>query len=484
MLWVALELPALALQIVERAGISSEPLVVSEGSGQRPVVACANAAAREAGVREGQAVAAAKALAGELKVIARDPAAERDALGRIAAWAGQFTPMVSLEAQGIALEVESSLRLFEGHARLTAVIRRGIRDLGFQATLGVAPTVLAARLFARAEAHGRPIRSCLSTAELRDRVSDLPLFLLDWPQKTLAHLADLGVLRLRDVLELPAEGVARRFGPDLVVFLERLMGRIADPRQPYVPPERFRSRLELPAEAEGVEALLFPLRRLLAELEGFMRGRGSGVQHLDLVLEHGRRTRTRMALDFASPEREAGFILALAREKLGRLALPAATLALTLRAEALLPYSPRASTWLPGAAEQAIDHDRLLQRLSARLGKERVFGIALADDHRPEKDWALACHPREGEGPFHGNDAPRPAWLLTRPHRLIARDGSPSYQGALELRAGPERIEAGWWDGEEVRRDYYVATNPRGETFWIFREHRDPSAWYLHGVFA
>jgi protein ImuB len=35
-----------------------------------------------------------------------------------------------------------------------------------------------------------------------------------------------------------------------------------------------------------------------------------------------------------------------------------------------------------------------------------------------------------------------------------------------------------------VRRDYYVAANARGERFWIYREHRDPGAWYLHGVFA
>lgn len=494
MLWVALELPSLPLQIVERAGISSGPLVISEGSGQRPVVACANAAAREAGVREGQAVAAARALAGQMKVIVRDPAAEHDALERIAAWAGQFTPMVSLEAQGIALEIESSLKLFEGHARLTSAIQRGIRDLGFQATLGVAPTALAARLFARAEAHGRPIRSCLAQAELRERVSDLPVFLLDWPQKTLAHLTDLGVLRLRDMLDLPSEGIARRFGPDIVVYLDRLMGRLADPREPYAPPGRFRARLELPADADGVEALLFPLRRMLVELEGFLRGRGAGVQRLDLVLEHGRKASTRMVLDFASPEREADFVLAIAREKLGRLTLPASTVGLTLRAEALLPYSPHASTWLPGTEEQALDRDRLLQRLSARLGKERVFGIALADDHRPERDWAPAfagattrsrngesSRPRVGGDPIFG---PRPIWLLNRPQRLIARDGSPTCQGELELRAGPERIEAGWWDGEEVRRDYYVATNPRGETFWIFREHRDPSAWYLHGVFA
>ncbi len=492
MLWVALELPSLPLQIVERAGVSADPLVVSEGPTQRPLVVCANAAARDAGIREGQAVAAAKALAGELRVVARDPVAERETLERIAAWAGQFAPMVSLDAQGIVLEVESCLRLFDGHARLTAAIQRGVRELGFDATLGLAPTPLAARLFALAEAHGRAVRGCLSLDDLQGRVSDLPLFLLDWPGKTLSRLTDLGVVRLKDMLELPAEGIARRFGPDIVASLDRLMGRLADPRTPYQPPPRFRARIELPADAEGVEALLFPLKRLLAEFEGCLRGRGAGVQHMTLTLEHGRRARTRVDFDFASPEREADFILGIARERLGRLTLAAATHALDLRAEALLPYVPRESAWLPGPKEQAIDCERLLERLSARLGRDRVFGIALANDHRPEKDWAATRaaigqaraairHTRAGGYPISPS---RPTWLLNRPQRLITRDGMPSFQGELVLRAGPERIEAGWWDGGEVRRDYYVASNPRGETFWIYREHRDLASWYLHGVFA
>ena len=499
MLWVALELPSLPLQIAERAGTTEQPLVISEGTTQRPLVACANAAAREAGIRVGQAVAAAKALAGDLKVIERDPAVEREALERLAAWAGQFTPMSCIDGQGIVLEVESSLKLFDGHAKMTAAIQRGVRDLGLHATLGVAPTALAARLFARAEAQGRAMRSCIALHDLTERLTELPVFLLEWPAKTLAHLTDLGLLRLRDLFALPAEGIARRFGPDTVLALEKLRGRLPDPREPYVPLARFRSRLELPSDAESVEALLFPLRRMLAELEGSMRWRGAGVQHLSLVLEHSRKARTRMELDFASPERDADFILAIAREKLGRLTLPAATVALSLRADALLAFTPRSSTWLPGAAEQALDSVRLLERLAARMGKERVFGIAIANDHRPERDWAPVRHSREGGNPGRGSPptknlggrllrgdsiGPRPAWLLNRPHRLITHDGLPSYQGSLTLAAGPERIEAGWWDGEEVRRDYYVASNPRGETFWIFREHRDPGSWFLHGVFA
>jgi protein ImuB len=484
MLWVALEIPSLPLQIAERAGASSDPLVISEGTTQRPTVACANEAARAAGIREGQAVAAAKALAGDIRVLARDAQSEQETLQRLAAWAGQFTPMVCVDAQGIVLEVESCLRLFDGHAKLTAAIRRGVRDLGFHATLGVAPTPLAARLFARAEARGMQVRSCLVLDDLRERLGDLPLFLLDWPEKTLARLTDLGVLRLRDLLDLPGEGLARRFGPEIVLCLDRLMGRLADPRAPYAPPPRLRSRLELPAEAEGVEALLFPLRRMLAEFEGCLRGRGSGVQRLSLSLEHGRRRRTRLELDFASPEREADFILSIAREKLGRLALCAPTIALDLRAEALLPYTPRSSAWLPGPKESAIDRGRLIERLSARLGKERVFGIAIADDHRPEKGDGFLFGSKRNPSPFSVIFGPRPAWLLHRPQRLITENGHPSFQGRLELQAGPERIEAGWWDGEEVCRDYYVAANPRGETYWIFREHRDRQSWYVHGVFA
>jgi protein ImuB len=93
----------------------------------------------------------------------------------------------------------------------------------------------------------------------------------------------------------------------------------------------------------------------------------------------------------------------------------------------------------------------------------------------------MTCHPGVGRGPIN---ATRPTWLLHRPQRLITENGHPLFQGRLELQAGPERIEAGWWDGEEVCRDYYVATNPRGESYWIFREHRDSQAWYVHGVFA
>ena len=60
----------------------------------------------------------------------------------------------------------------------------------------------------------------------------------------------------------------------------------------------------------------------------------------------------------------------------------------------------------------------------------------------------------------------------------------PALDGRLTLLKGPERIESGWWDGNDVMRDYYVARNPSGATFWIYRERSKRADWFLHGVFS
>ena len=197
-----------------------------------------------------------------------------------------------------------------------------------------------------------------------------------------------------------------------------------------------------------------------------------------------------MSFEFATPEREADFILAIAREKLGRVALAAPAVALELRADTLLPYAPRAATGLPGAVEQAIGRERLLEDLAARLGRDRVFGIALGDDHRPERDSAAPSRGRAtpfrrrgARTPRAANPAARPIWLLHRPQRLVAQAGQPALQGALEAVCGPRAHQSA---GRTATKCIATTTWPPmgAERFWIYREHRDPLAWYLHGVFA
>jgi protein ImuB len=480
MLWIALYLPQLPLQLAERCASAHPPLAISDGSMQRPAVVCANEAAREGGVRPGMAVAAAKALMGELRVKVREAGEDLAALERLAAWVGQFTSAVAIRGgEGLLLEVETSVKLFAGLAKLLAKLRVGVSELGFRAAIGIAPTPHAAWLFAKADESGIAVRSCSAIAELPARLADLPLFLLDWPDTMLARLADLGLVRVGDVLALPRAGFRQRFGAHAAADLDRLVGTLPDPKVFYIPPECFGAKLELPMEAATTEAILFPLKRLLGELEGFLRARGKGVQQLHITLGHSH-GRTRVAIELAAPDRDAARLTMLAREKLERVRLSQPTLTVALEADRLLEFAPGNASWLPERENAKLGANHLVERLTARLGNSRVFGIALGDDHRPERAW------RNGTAaPARAAYLPRrPLWLLPTPQSLIAGGKGPKLQGELELLAGPERIETGWWDGEAVNRDYFVARNPAGETFWIYREHHRPAAWYLHGVFS
>lgn len=78
---------------------------------------------------------------------------------------------------------------------------------------------------------------------------------------------------------------------------------------------------------------------------------------------------------------------------------------------------------------------------------------------------------------------PRPVWMLDKPLRLMMRDQRPIYRGPLKMLTRTERIEAGWWDGNRVERDYYVAADDRGHMFWVYRE-RLSGEWYLQGLFG
>src|SRR5690606_40686992 len=107
------------------------------------------------------------------------------ALGNLACWAGQFTPRVQRCEAGLLLEVSSTLRLHGGLPALLKHLRAGLRQLGYLAQPGVAPTPLAAWWLARGRHAGLPTRPCRQPEQLGDQLAPLPLTLLDWPADVL-----------------------------------------------------------------------------------------------------------------------------------------------------------------------------------------------------------------------------------------------------------------------------------------------------------
>ena len=81
-------------------------------------------------------------------------------------------------------------------------------------------------------------------------------------------------------------------------------------------------------------------------------------------------------------------------------------------------------------------------------------------------------------GPAPESDGPARDWVAA-----AGPDFGHFIDGAFTA-PGPERIETGWWDGHDVRRDYYVALSRAGVRLWIFRERPPGQRWFLHGVFG
>ncbi len=253
--------------------------------GHCPRVVAANAAATQAGVRAGQLVSAALALAPGLLLHDRDPDAEAAALATVATCAARFTPTVSLAPPDAVLaEIGGSLRLFGGLPRLAAHLADGPRSLGFAARFAFAPTPTAALLFARV---GRTA-ALFDPAALPRALAPLPLAQLDLDPAALATLAAAGITTFGEACALPRAALARRVGAGFVAILDRAQGHRPDPRPPFVPPPRYEGRLELPAAVESVEALAFAVNRLVGELAGWLLGRGLGIVALTLRLAHER----------------------------------------------------------------------------------------------------------------------------------------------------------------------------------------------------
>ena len=485
-LWACLLFPSLPLDVFARA-LSPEdaarPFVVGSG-GHYPRVIAANAAARATGIRSEQLVSGALALAPDLALRDRDAGAEASALAQLATWTLTFTPMACLALpNAIVADIGASLRLFGGLPRLVARLAGGAHGLGYANRLCIAPTPGAALLLARA---GRT-QAVLERACLPDVLGPLPLSLLDLDDNTRATLREAGVTTFGQVAALPRDGLARRFGPAVVALLDQALGTAPDPRASFVPPPRFMGRLDLPAPVRDVEALGFGVQRLVRDLSDWLLARGLGAMRLTLSLDHERYLRrrglpaTQVPFALGAPARMPSHLLGVLRERLARVALPAPVEAIALASEETAPLPGRNLGFLPGDDADRIEVP-LVDRLRARLGEDALHRLVPHADHRPEL--AVRDAPSQpARAPAPLPDAPRPIWLLGEPAPLANLIEAQPWV----LRDGPERIESGWWDGGDVRRDYFVADTPDGATAWIYRDHRygiDDGEWFMHGLFA
>ncbi|MBL8842567.1 MAG: hypothetical protein JNL90_13690 [Planctomycetes bacterium] len=524
---MSLRLPRFALERRLRAcpALATTAFALSVRDGARERVVAATAPARAAGVREGAALAAARACCAGLQVARADRGADQRALARLAVALLRFTPDVCREDVGLEegmavgraallLEVGRTAFHFGGEEALAQQVVAACARAGHAAQLAVADTPEAARTLARAGELAGDATPRHAPDGAREPAAARALFAaLPWqalaPSSEVATACRaLGVTTLGELLALPRAGLATRTSLEFVAQLQRLQGELEEPLVRIVAPELLEEEIELPAPVRDLDALLFACVPLLEALCGELERRSAALAAATFSFVPAQRgPPTLLPLAPATPTRDAALLRLLLAHRLERTALPGWIDAVQLRVTQSVACAAEQGPLFAGQRDREAERAgaALADRLAVRLGRERVQAAQLLADPRPERAFRWSALGASDGAAASGGGAraasgvaaaagARPLALLDPPQPCAIEcdaRGAPCCEGRGEGRSegrelrvvrGPERIAGGWWDGGDVERDYYEVEAPDGERRWLFRDRCD-GRWYCHGTF-
>lgn len=403
----------------------------------------------------------------------------------------RYSPRVAcFRNDSVVLEVAASLSLFGGVRQLCRQIRQTAGQLASHIQLGMAPSATGAWLLAGAMHTAQ--RRVLRISSLARRLDGLPVYSL--PELLLHRpwLENIGCYRLGELRKLPRQGLQQRSSPALLHALDAAYGHTQETLPWFVAPARFRQTQQLDFHLHQASSLLAATQPLLLALCGWLQSRQEALHDLVLLIHHekGRQacSPTRVALRFSDATWRLEDFNRILKERLQHCNMQRAAIGLELIADPSHGRAPANDTLFPDPGRHTQDERRLLDLLAARLGSTGIRRPRPLAHHLPEQanTWAAAPTPPSYDTlPVSVGVRARPFWLLAQAQPLRTHQHRPVYQGRpLRLVQGPERIETGWYAGAHQRRDYFVAQDPDGARYWIYRERETGENWFLHGLFA
>lgn len=475
-------------------------LVVEAAHGQ--LIHAVTDAAAASGARPGMRLTDARTLDPGLLAEPADPAGDAVLLKRMARWAGCWSPLVEVDGDdGLRLDVSGVAHLFGGEEALIADMEARFAKLGLTARAAIAPTAAAAWALAR-------FAPCIVTAEeLGTALAPLPVAALRLETRAAQILHRLGLKTIGQLATIPRKSLQRRFreADNPLHALDRALGRRDEPltAAPHEPPPR--ALVHLAEPATHAEAGVQALDRLVPELARQLERRRLGARRLHLAGYRVDGSVAGIGVATAIPSRERKHLQRLLKDKAATLDPEFGFDAFALTASWCEPLGAAQDSLVEepdGAGEVA----KLVDRLSVKLGPEKVRRPAPVESHVPERasGWQSAVSSLRGGTVelLRRAMTARPHHLLDRPEAIAVVYATPEglprrfvwrrVVHDIALVEGPERIAPEWWrERSSARlRDYYRVEDKDGRRYWIFREglagdgRGGAPEWYLHGLFG
>lgn len=467
------------------------------------------------GLTPGLSLADALARRPQLRHFPANPTDDGRALQRLAAWAQRFSPLIMRDgADGLLIDITGCAHLWGDEAGLRQDLLDRLRHRGYSCRVGIADTIGAAWAAARF-ADTMPV---ISSAGHRTALALMPVDALRIDIGTAETLRRLGLRHIRDLYPLPRAAIVSRFGRQLLDRLDQALGDLAEPFEASLPPPVHRISQTFAEPIGTADDIRRCLDLLATKLAQDLAQLGIGARRLKFScyrLDH-RVSEIGIGLSLASAK--AAHMIDLLARKIEQIA-PGPGIELIMlsasKVESLLQN--QAELEVPNndtnTAADDIALADLIDRLSNRLGADKIYRLAPVASHLPERAEARSSPIRQRQSPAWPRIIIAAPDCYARPLRLF------EYPEPIEVMApvpddppvqfrwrhilhhvraasGPERIAWEWWrtidrgtsTTDSASRDYYRVESEAGQRFWLYRaglyQPTQPTRWYLHGLFA
>lgn len=484
-------LPAWSVDLARRRE-PADLVLIRRRVAQREVVHACCRRAGALGVRPGMTLAHARALTGpDVLVCAHDPVREQRALRALALRMMRLVPSVMVDLpDALCMDASGCERIYGGPEAIARRVHKTLRDLRLSARVALAPSLAGARALAR---FGEDEITVASRADLCARIRALPVDALDIDEDACASLREMGLVRISQVEDLPRASLVSRFGDDLVLSLDRMMGRAIEAITPLREEDPLRVQRGFDGPVDHTDAIVRTIDAMLADLLARLARRERGVCMLALDLGRADMPPARVSVRLGAPSRDHAHLMRLLGLRLERVRLGLGVETLCLHAVRTAPLPHRQARAWEHAGGHSSEAAHLGDTLIARLGARRVRRVLWRDGRSPDRIFTNAPAYVEPSAPAPPGSAPtdRPSIVFARPICCDVVLLSPSgpllrvrWRGASrEVLSclGPERISPHWWEGDEEECDCYRVQLDDGTWLWLWRVQE---RWLARGEWA
>jgi protein ImuB len=488
-LWLYLHFPSLQLdsllqqEVTQQAATQNSHdlhnrqayIILNEQNNQ---ICQLNQVAYQAGIRFGMGLGTAAMLKSELQVVLYQEKINQNILNDIAHNLYIVTSDISIQSpHGLLLQVHNMLQMYGGLENYWQAVQHQLPTQNTHFHYATGNTPLAAKILATTSWD----IITANTQKISQATHSISLQHTELSLSVIKKLDRVGIRNIQDLLRLPLADLAKRFDADVATYIGKLTNQIPHIIHFFHPKKIFERYLELLFDMENIQAIHRPLQLLLECLEQFLKSRDLLTQTLNIELHQRDKQSIKLNVNSQQGEYSSKAWLPLISLKLENTKLNAPIFAICLRVDNTYIRAPDEQD-LFSAKQGTFSRLQLISLLQAKLGELAVYTPKLANDFRPE---LMIEVNQPNANQISSNrlstkqadkiklQAMRPSLLLTSPERLTEK---------VSIIYGPERIETAWWDSQGIIRDYFVAKNPQGQWFWVFKT--PTGEWYLHGVFS